>query len=377
MPLDRARRAPGRLRRPPRHDAGFLELQAEIAAAGAIEIRGALDRWLYYPLPLWKSAPVLLPALVALAVWAARAMPVQLLIGLVSLHFAVFCVLSGSSGAAGGFRERFLFAFVIALAPLLGALPLLYDRLSSRRVRRIAVGLVAILAVGAAAHGLRHPPQEYTPAADLPQLAESLGATARARGRPLALVMGPGTERDAFYLQVPNGRRLSVVSAATRGMRDPVALPAWVDVWVERLPSRVAAIPLDAGRVIGRYHLYGISARVPEPEPTLAGWSRRDEAGVLRRSCRRALWRSSSPPTTPAELDGRRGAIVPGGPHPRWGSLHIRRMYGLGSMRAASSSRFTSTGGWPSGATSRVQAGRTPRRSSFQPGRGRRSSRWC
>ena len=66
---------------------GFLALQAETTAAGSIEIRGALDRWLYYPIPLWKSAPVLLPALRGAGlVWAARAMPVsQLVIGLVEL----------------------------------------------------------------------------------------------------------------------------------------------------------------------------------------------------------------------------------------------------------------------------------------------------
>jgi hypothetical protein len=54
--------------------------------------------------------------------------------------------------------------------------------------------------------------------------------------------MGPGTERDQIYLQVPNGRRLRVATLPEG--RDPQAVPDGVDVWIERLPARVAAIPI-------------------------------------------------------------------------------------------------------------------------------------
>ena len=313
---------------------GFVGAQAESAAAGAIEIRGALARWLYYPVPLVQSAPVLVPSLVALAVWSVRTTPpARLVVGLVSLHFAVFCVLSSTSGATAGFRERFLFAFVIALAPLLGAVPALIERLTSSLMRRIVAVAVVVVTLVAGAHGLANPQDDYKPAADLLQLSSALGEAARGRPRPLAVVVGPGVERDAIYLQIPNGAGLKMSLARQTGIRDPLALPGWVDVWVERLPARVASIPAPAGRVIGRYHLYGrAAAQVPEPRPAMAGWSRRDQDGT----------RTPLPPTSPLVAEfttddpppGSTVALeraVPRGSEPRAGSLRIRRMYGLGS----------------------------------------------
>jgi hypothetical protein len=274
-----------------------------------------------------------MPALIALALWGSRTTPAaRPLVGLVSLHFMVFCVLSVSSRAMGGFRERFMFAFAIELAPLLGAVPLVLDRLQSQTARWTTAGLLASLAIGASIHGLANPPDEWTPPADLLEVSTVLGSAARARGRPLTVVLGPGIERDAIYLQVPNGRRLRVTVGQNDGLRDPVALPDWVDVWVERLPARVAAIRVGAGRVIGRYHLYGPAAsQVPEPGMTLAGWSRRDEAGV----------RTPLAPTNPlviefADDDPRAGATVAleravaRGDRARPGSLRIRTMNGTG-----------------------------------------------
>ena len=313
---------------------GFVSAQAEMAAAGSIEISGELARWLYYPVPLVQSAPVLVPALVALAVWSVRTTPpARLVVSLVSLHFAVFCVLSSASGATAGFRERFLFAFVIGLAPLLGAVPSIVDRIPSARIRWSAAVLLAAVTAGAAVHGLTHPQDEYKPAADLLELQSALGAAARARGRPLTVVIGPGIERDAIYLQIPNGRRLQVSFAKQRGLRDPVTLPAGVDLWVERMPARVTSIPLAAGRVVGRYHLYGPAAsQVPEVTPAFSGWSRRDGDGP----------RTPLPPTWPLVAEFTDDDPPPGatvalertvarGRAPRPGSLRIRRMYGLGS----------------------------------------------
>lgn len=313
---------------------GFVKAQAAAAAAGSIEIRGGLARWLYYPVPFVQSAPVLVPTLIALAIWSVRTTPAaRLVVSLVSAHFAVFCVLSTASRAMGGFRERFLFAFVIALAPLLGALPSILDRLPSVRIRWIAAALLAGITAGAAAHGLANPPDEYKLAADLLELQSALGATARARGRPLTVMVESSVERDAIYLKIPNGRRLQIALARQHGLRDPVTLPDWVDVWVERLPARVTSIPVSAGRVIGRYHLYGRAApEIPEGATTLAGWSRRDQNGM----------RVPLAPTWPlvaefTDNDPRPGATVSlertvaRGHDPRPGSLRIRRMYGLGS----------------------------------------------
>jgi len=186
--------------------------------------------------------------------------------------------------------------------------------------------------VGAAAHGLAHQPDEWLPAADLLELGSRLGAVARAQGRPLTVVVGPGVEGDGVYLQVPNGRWLRVDLPAAHGAGDPAALPPGIDVWVERLPARVASIPVPAARVIGRYHLYGPAApRVPEPARPLTGWSRLDSDGR----------RTPVPPTWPlvAEFTGddpRPGETVAleravaRGPAPRAGSLRLRTMYGHG-----------------------------------------------
>lgn len=313
---------------------GFVAAQAQYTVAGAIEVRSELERWLYYPVPFVQSAPVLIPALIALAVWSVRTTPAaRLVVSLVSLHFLVFCVLTTASRAMGGFRERFLFAFVIGLAPLLGAVPPILDRLRQVRIRWIIAALLASISAGAAVHGLANPPDEYKPAADLLELQSALGATARARGRPLTVLVGPGVERDAIYLKIPNGGRLQIASARQHGLRDPVTLPDWVDIWVERLPARVASISVSAGRVVGRYHLYGPAApEIPEGATTLAGWGRRDQSGM----------RVPLAPTWPlvAEFtddDPRPGATVSldrtvaRGHDPRPGSLRIRRTYGLGS----------------------------------------------
>ncbi len=314
---------------------GFLALQAQGFATGISRepFSGQVDRWLYYPASLFRSAPVLMPALLVLAVWCARTTPAaRPLISLIGLQFPVFCVLSMSSGAMGGFRERFMFAFAIGLSPLLGAVPLLLDRLRSPIVRWTAAGLLASVAISAVAHGLANPPDEWSPPADLLEVSTALGAAARAQGRPLNVVLGPGTEHDAMILQIPNGGRLRLALAQDRGLRDPIGLPASIDVWLERLPARVATLPVRAGRVIGRYYIYGPAASsVPGPDTALSGWSRRDETGAL----------TPLVPTSPlvielADDDPRPGATVAleravaRGPRARSGSLRIRSMFGHG-----------------------------------------------
>lgn len=315
---------------------GFVAAQAETAAAGSIEIRGELARWLYYPLPFVQSAPILVPSLIALAVWSVRTVPAtQLVVGLVTLHFVVFCVLSSTSGATAGFRERFLFAFALGLAPLLGAVPALVDRVRPLTMRWVVAAVLAAITAGAGAHGLANPQDDYKPAADLLELQSALGAAARARGRPLTVMIGPGLERDAIYIQIPNGRRLlRIAFAKQHGLSDPATMPDSADVWIERVPLRVASIAVPAGRVIGRYHLYGRAApELPPPATTLAGWSRRDSHG-------RPV---PLGPTWPlvaefAADDPRPGdtvtleRAVARGPDPRPVAMRIRRMYGLGSF---------------------------------------------
>lgn len=314
---------------------GFLALQAQGFAAGIGQeaFRGEIDRWLYYPVSLLRSAPILMPVLAVLAVWCLRTTPAaRLVVSLIGLQFVVFCVLSVSSGAMGGFRERFMFAFAVGLSPLVGAVPLLVDRLRPRTLRWAAACFLASVGAGAVVYGLANPPGEWSPPADLLQVASSLGASARTRGRPLNVVLGPGTERESRILQIPNGGRLKLTEAGKHGLRDPVNLPAWIDVWLERLPSRIAALPVGAGRVIGRYNLYGpVASQVPGPDVLLAGWSRRDESGAL----------APLVPTSPlviefADNDPRAGATVAlerevaRGARARNGSLRVRTMYGHG-----------------------------------------------
>lgn len=314
---------------------GFVALQSEGFAAqfGGQPFASELGRWSYYAIPLLRSAPVLVPVLLVLAAWCTWRMPLaRPLVALLGLQFLVFSVLSVSSGAMGGYRERYMFTYAVGLSPLLGVLPSWIGRLR-RRAAQVAVGAaLAAFAIVATAHGIAARPDEWVPPADTLQLSSVLGQAARGRSGPLRVVLGPAFDMEGTILAVTNGRRLEVSRTTAPGVDTTGRIAAGVDVWVERMPARIAAIPIAAARVIGRYHLYGPgAANIPVPANALAGWARRDEQGAV----------TPLPPTRPLGLEFTRNDPRPGetvalertlsrAAAPRHGALVIRSMYGHG-----------------------------------------------
>jgi hypothetical protein len=155
-----------------------------------------------------RSAPLLLPLLVILAVLGLRQAPQsRLLTALVTLHFGLFYVTSLLSRSVGAFTERFMFAFVVALAPLLGMLPALIARARHWPFRAAVTGSILALLLIEAVYGLTHRLDEWGHSPDLLEVTSLLGDLARGRGAPLRVFTGDGFESDLMPLAVQNGRR--------------------------------------------------------------------------------------------------------------------------------------------------------------------------
>jgi hypothetical protein len=240
------------------------------------------ERLTYYPLSLIRSAPLLL-VVIAWAAWQHRAHPtVRGLIAVVAVSFALFFGSSLISPAVGAFNERFMFAFVVALAPLLGGIPAGLSTVDSSTRRRavIAAGLVVTVAV--TWYRVVDRPIEWTHAPDLLALGSALGEVATPSG-PLLVATGSGMTIDQMPLSVQNGTDVQVT--ALPDPSPPGEIPPSVDVVVERLPSRIAEISAAPGRVIGRYYLYGpAAASVPAGSATCScpGWVFSGEDGSIR-----------------------------------------------------------------------------------------------
>ncbi len=229
-------------------------------AFGGTLFSDPLGRILYYPGALVRSAP-LLGVLVAVGLVASRRKrPVRGLTFLVGLHFAMFYGTSLLSSAVGAFSERFMFAFILALAPLVGALPGLVGRLRPARAA-IAVGIaLAGLVVGVTVVRTADRPREWTHAPDLLELNAALGRATAGDQDPIHIALGPGVDDEAIPLSVTNGARVLVSRFSDVGTEDPAAAPPHIDLWVERLPQRIRDIGGPAGAVVGRYHLFGPGA---------------------------------------------------------------------------------------------------------------------
>jgi hypothetical protein len=221
---------------------------------------------------------------------------------------------------------------VVGLCPLLGLVPPLLARRAALG-RRVLAPALAVLAVVAAARGLRDRPDEWTFPPDLLELGTRLAALPVPTGRPLAVVLGPGSH---FFEQLPlaawSGPRLSVRMAETTGLPGPPALGSHVDVWIERTPARVAALPVPPEAVIGRYHAYGpLASQLRRDADSLAHWERRDEDGRRTAMSRTAVlaleFTAEDPrPGSDAVLEQR----VRRGLRPRRGALRVRAPYGHG-----------------------------------------------
>ena len=239
---------------------------------------GRARRLVYYPMSLLRAAPLLLVLEGVVAFMRRRRRAVVLLVAVFATEFILFYVTSLPSDALGAFPERFLFAFALGLAPLIGGLPgVLRDLVPARALTAAAVTLV-VIAVAITVVRIQDRPQEWTHAPDLLALNEQIGVVGAA-GR-LEVVEGPETETDHIPLFIQNGDRvaLSVTS-------DLTAVPgAAGDVWIERSPSRILEFDLNASPAIGRYRLSGPVAdefRLP-PCTGCEGWIWIDEGGHER-----------------------------------------------------------------------------------------------
>lgn len=294
------------------------------AGGGEVLFLSVLERLAYYPRGLLVSAPLLLPVLVILGVVGVWAAPrSRLVTTLVVLHFGLFYLTSLQS-AVGLFVERFLFAFVLALTPLLAMLPGL--PVGRPRGRIAVIVLLVGLLLAETAVGLAHPSEEWTPAPDLRETSALLGRLARAGSTRLRVVYGEGLDADAVFLQVPNGRRVIVGEAPD----DPSRAGEVADVWIERLPRRIRALALEPRLVVGRYHLYGALPGASDAG-TRNEWRRVDEDGVevtLRPRKLVGLEFTADNPPPRAEAFVER--LVPRLDRLQRGSLALRWMYGHG-----------------------------------------------
>ncbi|MDP8958812.1 MAG: hypothetical protein M3N51_06350, partial [Actinomycetota bacterium] len=249
--------------------AGYFE-----GGFGAAVAADPLLRMVFNPLTVLQAAPLLLVAVGVAAAMAIRSHSiVRPLLGLVGLQFLLLYLTSLVYPAFGDLAQRYLFALVLGLSPLLGALPGILQRLIHRsRIRHLVAVGALVLAGTVTAYRMADRPLEWAQAPDLLELNETLGEFTVGRDRPLRVALGPGMERHQAALEVQNGRRVEVVEHDG----------AQIDLLVERLPERTLSSSEDARAVIGRFHLFGPAAsRLPVEAPCCGeGWVRRDERGV-------------------------------------------------------------------------------------------------
>ena len=306
------------------------------AAYGGFENRR--QRIAYYPLSLLRAAPFLLVLEGAVALVRRRRRVVLLLVGLFATQFVLFYVTSLPSKALGAFPERFLFAFALGLAPLIGGLPNVLRYLVPARLIRPAAVALLVLAVAVTVVRIQDRPEEWTHAPDLLALNEQIGIVAD--GDLLEVVAGPHTETDHIPLAIQNGTQvaLSVTS-------DPFAVPGQAgDVWLERSPRRIIDNRIEYNPAIGRYHLAGPFAelfRLPSC-PGCDDWTWVDEGGNERPMTGGPYLGFQF--VTEDPLPGERTAIVTTiepSQQDRIGSVELRGLWGHGFNRGRMSIQVT------------------------------------
>lgn len=314
----------------------FARESARIFTNAFGSVGGPVDRLLYYPSGLLRSAPLLLPVLAGVGILTARKYPsVRVLIGLTTLHFGLFYGPSLVSPAVGAFPERFLFAFVIVLAPLAGAIPGLLRSLSPR-IALAAGAALASLVIIVGFIRVNDPPVAWTRAPDLLELNTALGQATR-DGGTLRVGLGPGAALEALPLDVQNGNRVQTVTYEALGTADPAAVLSSVDIWIERLPARVAELGLDPDAVFGRYHIYGPAATdlpIDTDRCGCAGWTYHGEDGTaadIAEGPYMALEFVGNDPAPGEEAVLRRS--FPGGSEPVEHRQRVRSLWGHGFNR--------------------------------------------
>ncbi|MBT8165082.1 MAG: hypothetical protein KJO97_05980 [Acidimicrobiia bacterium] len=204
----------------------------------------------YYPSALAQAAPAIL-ILSLVAVWMFRSHSlIRALAGLAGLHFALFYAGSLVTNGRGLVPERFMFAFAVALAPLIGGIVVLVrQRVPASAIRAgtfatlaLAVGIVFVIRVG-------NNPQveEWSPPEDL------IGA---------ARWIGDSYSGDSIALSTPPGQ----IQLFTSLLGDRVvAVPERSDSDVHT--ERAAIQDLTAGSSVGSWEVTGIGTEASPPPP--------------------------------------------------------------------------------------------------------------
>lgn len=259
----------------------FARTSGRIFLAAFGPLYGFVARALYYPRSLLGAAPLLLVgAGLALIAWR-RDRVVVAITAVVGIGFVGLWMTSIASPAVGAFNERYLFAFAVAVAPLVGGLPAIAASAARRHRSLGVVALTIAVAVGAlGVIRLAHRPVEWTVAPDLLTLVDELGAISSPEA-PRTVLVGAGMENDLATLGIRNGSSIDVVIAPTSAAIDPDSIDPGV-LLVERLPTRIAAIATAPQMTVGRYAVYGTEGPSTTPCPGCAGWTLRTENGVLR-----------------------------------------------------------------------------------------------
>ena len=249
-----------------------------LTAYGALETIPA--RVLYYPLSLLRSAPLLVPVLLAVAWMKRDDSVVRRMLVVTVLHLVLFYSTSLVSSAVGAFNERFMFAFIVGLLPILGYLPEALAKVSQPTVRRAVV--VGLMLVALVVTGFRwlHRPIEWTHSPDLLTLAEDLAAAAPT-DRALRVVIDENLAPvESTPLRTAYGARLQIGVADALAVEDASDLPTGWDLYITRFPSRTSQA---APRVmVGRYAVEGPSADSVDPQAMpcpCSPWVVTDETG--------------------------------------------------------------------------------------------------
>jgi hypothetical protein len=235
-----------------------------------------IERILYYPMALFRAAPFLLILAGASAFIGRRRRPVVMIVGLLSTQFVLFYLSSTASGAIGAFPERFLFAYALGLAPIVGGLPRGLSRALSERPLRVLVVVLSVAALIITAGRLQDRPEEWTHAPDLLAVNEHIGAAVQATN--ILAATGYRMETDLLPINVQNGDRVAVAASASGDGSDSVSL------WLERDPGRIVEMDLDADPAIGRFRLSGPLASELDVRQCAGcdNWVWIDESGVRR-----------------------------------------------------------------------------------------------
>lgn len=256
-----------------------LTFAREVARYFAIAygaVPGVIPRLTYYPLPLIRSAPLVALVVAVILIARRRDRLVMVVTSIVALHFAALYISSVLSPVVGAAAiERFLFAMVLALMPLLGYVPWLLSKINAPRTAVVALTAVFLIVT---AVRIIDRPLEWTHSPDLLTVAETLGDLGTSDD-PLTIVVGPGFDSEPLPLLIRSGDRIRLVISSEMPLTGPTMGPRMV--WLEKLPTRTAAIDRVPAATIGRYRVYADIPVAVEVCGGCRGWTLTDENGSV------------------------------------------------------------------------------------------------